>query len=467
MKKFTELPLSSLSLEALDKMGIHTCTSVQEESLPLMLAGHDVIAQAPTGTGKTFAFGLPLIEHVRQDVDAIQALILVPTRELAQQIDKELGKLSSTRPWLKTLAIYGGTKIRQQIQELKNHPAIIIATPGRLIDHLRQKNLSLEHVENLILDEADRMLDMGFIDDVRFIMDKVPKRAQISLFSATLSREVMDISWVYQKHAREVKVEAVSVDKPKIREYFVEANGAERIQAIRDIMKAEETSRALIFVNMKQSAEITSRKLKEVSLPADSLQGDMAQGDRTRVMRAFREGDIDLLVCTDVAARGIDVDDVEIVFNYDLPAESENYIHRIGRTGRARREGIAVSFIAPGTLPSFKKFCRQLHVEPEAYPWERPEKKVQTLSPEEEAEVAARIRKNSSYLKNTDEEDRYDPYQSNSQYERRKKRGRKASSNSKRKRFGKSGSAKAKFKGRKRSGPKNKSGKDSRPNKNN
>lgn len=407
MKKFTEFPLSPLTLDALDKMNIVETTSVQEQSLPIMLAGHDLIAQAPTGTGKTYAFGIPIIEHCREDRPYIQALILAPTRELVQQIDQDIKDLAATRPWLSSVAVFGGAGMRAQTNALRQNPAIVIATPGRLIDHLRRKHLRLNQTEILILDEADRMLDMGFIKDVRYIMDQVPKSAMIGMFSATFSREVMDISWLYQKNAHEVKVKAVATDKPKIKEYYVIANGAERIQAIKDIMREEDCQRALVFVNMKQSAEITARKLKDEGFAADALQGDMAQKQRNKVMRAFRESDIDILVGTDVAARGLDIDDVEIVFNYDLPLETENYIHRIGRTGRIGKEGIAVSFVAPGTETSFEQFCRKLNIRPERYPWEAPREDKQ-ISAEQEAIIAQRIRAKSQYLKNTDPEDRYD-----------------------------------------------------------
>lgn len=407
MKKFTEFPISDLTLEALNRINITETTSVQEQSLPAMLSGRDLIAQAPTGTGKTFAFGIPIIEHCREDNPHIQALILAPTRELVQQIEREIRQLAVTRPWLETVPVFGGAGMRSQTQALKQNPAIVIATPGRLIDHLRRKNIRLNNIEMLILDEADRMLDMGFIQDVRYIMDQVPKSAMTGLFSATLSREVMDISWIYQKNAFEVKVRAVETDKPKIKEYYVIANGSERIKAIKDIMEEQDCQRALVFVNMKQSADITARKLKDEGFSADALQGDMVQTQRNKVMRAFRESDIDILVGTDVAARGLDIEDVEIVFNYDLPAESENYIHRIGRTGRARREGIAISFVAPGTETAFDQFCRKLHINPERYPWEAPETDNQ-ISAEEEAAIVRKIRAKSQYLRNTDPETRYD-----------------------------------------------------------
>lgn len=416
---FKDFPISELSLSALEAVGITETTSVQEKSLRPMLEWKDMIAQAPTGTGKTYAYGLPIVEHWDAQHDNPQALILSPTRELAQQIDVEMKILSSTRPDFKSLVIYGGQNLAKQRSALKDNPAVVIATPGRLIDHLKRRNIDLSSIRTLILDEADRMLDMGFIDDVRYIMDKVPRSAQIGLFSATLSREVLDISWIYQKSPAEIKVEAKAVDKPDIREYYAVANGGERILAIRDILKQEGYERALVFVNMKQSADIAARKLRDEGFSADALQGDLPQSKRNRVMRAFRESDVDILVATDVAARGLDIDDVEIVFNYDLPPENENYIHRIGRTGRAGRSGMAVSFIAPGTEAEFDAFCRKLHISPQKYDWVPPQAEEAVLSKEAEAEVIARIRKNSKWLKQ-DKADLYDPLASQNKRGRRR-----------------------------------------------
>lgn len=408
MKKFQELPLSEESLAALDKLGIVECTSVQEESIEAMLAGRDMIVQAPTGTGKTYAFGLPLIERCDREEQSIQALVLAPTRELVQQITHEFEELLAEHEGLSVLPIFGGAGMAKQIAALKNSPQILVATPGRLLDHMQRRRLSLSQIRILILDEADRMLDMGFIDDVRKIMDQIPKSAQIGLYSATLSREVMDISWLYQKSPMEVRIEAVEEDKPDILQYVVHANGAERILAIRDILKKENGDKALVFVNMKQSAEITAQKLSREGFRAAALQGDLPQSQRNRVMRSFREGDIDILVCTDVAARGLDIDDVDFVFNYDLPVEKENYTHRIGRTGRARRQGKAFSFIVEGSEAAFEQFCRQLRIEVEPYPWEAPDKQSETLSSEKEAEIIAKIRARSQWLQ-IDEAVRYDP----------------------------------------------------------
>lgn len=421
-ENFTTYGLSEESLAALDAMGIHTPTSVQDLSLIPGLQGRDVIAKAPTGTGKTFAFGLPMIEACQAEVQGIQGLILAPTRELAQQISVEITGLSSTRPWLTNVCVYGGQNIRVQKDAIARGARLLIATPGRLIDLMKHHRLDLSKVKQVVLDEADRMLDMGFIEDVRYILSRLPKPLQMGMFSATLSRDVLDISWMYQHQPVEVLVEATHVDKPDILQHYLVANGSERIDAICDILKKEAIERALVFVNMKQSAEICARKLRACGHRADALQGDMQQRQRSRVMRAFREGDIDILVGTDVAARGLDIDDVEVVFNYDLPREHENYIHRIGRTGRAKRSGQAFSFIAPGeeAMASFKAMLQKLRQKASAYAWERPKTEVSFLDEKARAAAVARIRKQSSWVR---EGRRHDPYASERRRPRRKTGG--------------------------------------------
>lgn len=415
---FSSLKISQEIIKALAEEEILNMTSVQVQSIPPMLAGRDIIAEAPTGTGKTFAFGIPLVERINPGLQEIQGLIIAPTRELVIQIDKDIKLLTKHLPEITSLAIIGGSGMGEQIKTLKKNPHIIIATPGRLIDHLKRKNVKLDQVTSLILDEADRMLDMGFIDDVKYILRQTNPKAQIGLFTATLAREVLDISWVHQDSPVEVKVQALDSDKPDIREMFVVANGSERIDAIKDIMEEFAAEKALVFVNMKQSADITARKLRELGFSASSLQGDLAQNQRNRVMQNFRDGESKVLVATDVAARGLDVEDVDLVFNYDLPLDLENYTHRIGRTGRAGETGIAVSFVAPGEQDSFDRFCRNLRISPERHTWQRPQEEVQYISSELEEEVAARIRAQSQYLKNTDEEDRYDPYRREEQKRR-------------------------------------------------
>lgn len=412
-KLFSDFPISPQIVEALAEEGIRQCTTVQALAIGPLLEGRDVIAEAPTGTGKTYAFGIPIIEHIEPEETYIQALVLAPTRELAQQIKVEFDLLASHLPQIQSLAVYGGEDMRKQVNRLKKQEVnLIIATPGRLIDHMKRGNVDLTQLKYLVLDEADRMLDMGFIEDVRYILSRSNKAAVKGLFTATLSREVLDISWLYQNNPVEVTVKAQAEDKPDIRQYYTVANGSERIEAIEDIMRDFQVKKALVFVNMKQSAEIAARKLAQEGFAAAALQGDMPQSSRNRVMQDFRAGKTDILVGTDVAARGLDVDDVDIVFNYDLPLELENYTHRIGRTGRAGRTGLAFSFIAPGEKEAFAKFCRQLRIAPDLYAWERPLAKEDLfISQDKEAEVIARIRAQSQYLQNSPQADRYDPLQ--------------------------------------------------------
>lgn len=423
--KFTDFPIVREITDALADEGIIYCTGVQKAALPAMLEGRDVIAEAPTGTGKTYAFGIPLIQAVDPEENAVQALILAPTRELVQQISDEIHLLTQKLPTMTSLAIIGGSGMKQQITALKTNPKIIIATPGRLIDHIKRGRVQLDRLRMLILDEADRMLDMGFIEDVRFILDRANPHAQMGFFSATLSREVMDVSWLYQKQPKEVKVEAAEEDKPQIKEYYVIANGSERIDAILDFKRRTGSSKVLVFVNLKQSADITAEKLSEAGLPAAALQGDMPQKNRNKVMRAFREEAELALVATDIAARGLDVENVDLVFNYDLPQDTENYIHRVGRTGRAGKHGVAISFIAPGEEENFAKYCRALHIEPELLEWERTQKKHVWIDEDEAAAVARRIRARSQYLKKNDPADRYDPYAAQNYTRRGRTRRRK------------------------------------------
>jgi len=344
---FNEFDLSQPTLEMLSRMGFSKPTTVQLEAIPPMLDWYDVMAKAPTGTGKTLAFGIPLMEHLEKKQRNVQALILAPTRELALQIGEDLSQLAITRPWVEVAVIYGGQSIRTQINTLNRKPQIVVGTPGRLIDMLKRRHLRLDQVESVVLDEADRMLDMGFVNDVRYILDKMPRVSQIAMFSATFSRAVMDISYLYQREPVEIVIEEIGLDKPNINEYVLHANGSERIMAIRKILSKGELKQGIVFVNTKQSADMVAKKLRDKKINAAAIHGDISQNHRERVLSKFRKGNLHVLVATDVASRGLDIDDVDVIFNYDLPLENENYIHRIGRTGRAGKHGIAVTFLSP------------------------------------------------------------------------------------------------------------------------
>ena len=317
-----------------------------------MLDWQDVTAKAPTGTGKTFAFGIPIIEHIDGENDQVQAVILAPTRELAMQITAEMRDLAQFKPGVRMVCLYGGQPIGKQIDALKKRPQIVIATPGRLGDHLKRRTVRIDAVQTAVLDEADRMLDMGFIHDVTRLLDQMKNRKNLGLFSATISREVMDIAWVYQRDAVEITVRPDEENKPDILQYRLETTLDGKVDALEKIITQEQYDRVMIFCNTKGNTERVTKLLQMRGVDAQCIHGDIPQEKREKVMARFRRGELRVFVATDVAARGIDVDDVEAVFNYDVPDENEYYVHRIGRTGRAKRHGAAYTFVTdyPGMV---------------------------------------------------------------------------------------------------------------------
>lgn len=355
---FESMGLQPETLQALIRMGFVAPTSVQEQTIPPMLRWNDIIAKAPTGTGKTCAFGIPIIEHIETGDKGIQALILSPTRELALQITDDLRDLAAFRPDIRIASVYGGQSIDRQLTELKARPQIIVATPGRLGDHLRRRTIRLDDVHTVVLDEADRMLDMGFVADVRKILDLMPKVAQIAMFSATMSRSVMDISWIYQRDAIEVTVQEDEGNKPPITQYSISVNGNARIAAIRKLIKDNNFDKVIIFCNTRQMVETVSKQMKAAGLKADCIHGDIRQSAREKVLHSFRKGTLPILIATDVASRGLDIDGVDAVFNYEIPLENEHYTHRIGRTGRAKKSGIAYTFTNVITQPRLDEIVR-------------------------------------------------------------------------------------------------------------
>ena len=333
-------------LRAMQKKGIELSTPVQAGCIPPMMEGKDVIAKAPTGTGKTFAFGLPILQHIDTEEEAVQAVILAPTRELALQTTSELRDAACFMEGVRIVCVYGGDSINKQIEQLKRRPQIVVATPGRLGDHIKRRTVRVDKVKTVILDEADRMLDMGFIKDVTHLLDLMKNRKNLGLFSATMSREVMDISWIYQRDPVEIEVQADEDNKPDILQFRMECSPDERTKLIAKLITAGELNRVMVFANTKGSAERAAEFLRLEGLNAQCIHGDIPQKKREAVMARFRRGELPVFVSTDVAARGIDVDDVDAVFNYDIPDENESYVHRIGRTGRAKKQGVAVSFVA-------------------------------------------------------------------------------------------------------------------------
>ena len=347
---YKDMGLSEATMKALDKKGFTQATPIQGGAIPYFMAWKDVVAKAPTGTGKTFAFGIPMVEHIDPASSDVQALILAPTRELAIQIRDELRDLCAFREGVRTVCLYGGQPIEKQLTQLKSKPQIVVATPGRLMDHMKRRTVRLDKVQTVVLDEADRMLDMGFIQDVTRILDKMPHRRNLGLFSATISREVMDISWVYQRDPAEITVRPVEENRPDIQQYAIELMGREqKLDTMTALINNGGYDRAIAFCNTKNMTDRLAGLLKMRGIACEAIHGDIPQRERERTLQRFKEGKLRVLVATDVAARGLDIDDVDAVFNYDVPDEQEYYIHRIGRTGRARKHGVSYTLMASVT----------------------------------------------------------------------------------------------------------------------
>ena len=344
--RFDTLGLSPEMMRAIAQREIEVSTPVQAGCIPPMLEWKDIVAKAPTGTGKTFAYGIPIVEHIDPESEKVQAVILAPTRELAIQITDEIRDLAAYKPGVRTVCLYGGAPINRQIDALKKRPQIVVATPGRLSDHMKRRTVRVDTVETVVLDEADRMLDMGFIHDVTRLLDRMDKRKNLGLFSATISREVMDIAWVYQRDAEEITVREDEQNKPDIKQFRMDVSFDGKADTIEKILNETGFDRYMVFCNTKGNTERITKFLQMRGIDAACIHGDIPQKKREQVMDRFRRGELRVFVSTDVAARGIDVDDVDIVFNCDIPDENQDYIHRVGRTGRAKRQGVAVSLIA-------------------------------------------------------------------------------------------------------------------------
>ena len=344
---FTELSSSVRPeiIRATQAMGYTEMTEIQQKAIPLMLAGHDMIAKAPTGTGKTVAFGIPILQKAAGfPAGAPKAVVLSPTRELAQQIAQDLTNLAQFLPEIRVVCVYGGAGLEKQQKQLKAGCQIVVATPGRLMDHYRHHALDLSQVTTIVLDEADEMLNMGFYKDVRGIIDLLKSRESLSMFSATISREVLDIGWLYQHNAAEVDVQPVQESSPKIAQYKLLTTGRDKLADLAQIIISKDYKRVMVFCNTKYNTGMLANQLARLHFNVDCLHGDLSQAERNRIMQRFKAGEIAVLVSTDVAARGIDVSDVDAVINYDVPEENEHYTHRIGRTGRARKEGASYLF---------------------------------------------------------------------------------------------------------------------------
>lgn len=362
--RFDQLDLSQEILKAVNKMGFTEVTPVQGKTIPLMMAGQDIIALAPTGTGKTAAFGIPMLEYMSLTDQRIQEVVLCPTRELALQIGEELSNLAAFIPEVRIAVIYGGQPISKQMTQLRRKPQIIIATPGRILDHMHRGTIRLDHVHTMVLDEADEMLKMGFVKDVTRIIEAAPPNRQLVMFSATTNPELMTIAWKFQHEAVEITIPATKENRPQITQYVIASQREKKYDHLLYLLDADVYHRVMIFCNTKDMTQRLSTRLQKAGYSADCIHGDIKQSQRNAVMQAFRKGKFEILVATDVAARGIDVDDVEAVINYDLPNENEYYLHRIGRTGRAKKHGVSFSLVPFADSVRMDEILRYLIAKP-------------------------------------------------------------------------------------------------------
>ena len=356
--RFEEMGLSEEIQKAVRYMGFEEASPIQAKAIPAMISGIDLIGQAQTGTGKTAAFGIPILEKVDPKLKKLQAIVLCPTSELAIQVADEIRNLSRYMHGIKVLPIYGGQDIVKQIRSLKSGTQIVIGTPGRVMDHMRRKTMKLDFVHTVVLDEADEMLNMGFREDIEFVLSGVPEERQTVLFSATMPKPIMEITKKFQNNAKVIKVTKKELTVPNIEQYYYDVKPKKKEEVLSRLLDIYSPRLSVVFCNTKKQVDLLVNALLGRGYFAAGLHGDMKQEQRDRVMQGFRTGKTEILVATDVAARGIDVDEVEAVFNYDLPQDDEYYVHRIGRTGRAGREGRAFSFVSGKEVYKLKEIQR-------------------------------------------------------------------------------------------------------------
>ena len=356
--RFEEMGLSEEIQKAVRYMGFEEASPIQAKAIPAMISGIDLIGQAQTGTGQTAAFGIPILEKVDPKLKKLQAIVLCPTRELAIQVADEIRNLSRYMHGIKVLPIYGGQDIVKQIRSLKSGTQIVIGTPGRVMDHMRRKTMKLDFVHTVVLDEADEMLNMGFREDIEFVLSGVPEERQTVLFSATMPKPIMEITKKFQNNAKVIKVTKKELTVPNIEQYYYDVKPKKKEEVLSRLLDIYSPRLSVVFCNTKKQVDLLVNALLGRGYFAAGLHGDMKQEQRDRVMQGFRTGKTEILVATDVAARGIDVDEVEAVFNYDLPQDDEYYVHRIGRTGRAGREGRAFSFVSGKEVYKLKEIQR-------------------------------------------------------------------------------------------------------------
>lgn len=360
MTTFKDLNLSDTTLKAIASLGFEEPTPIQEEAIPPALEGRDVIGEAQTGTGKTAAFGIPIVERLSNVTIQPAALILTPTRELCIQVASEIAKIGQPRH-LSTLPVYGGQSLDRQIRILRRGVDILIGTPGRLLDHLRRGTLKLSGIQIVVLDEADEMMDMGFIEDIESILARVPEKRQTMLFSATIPQAIVNLAKRHLKDPVRIAVAPEEITVPLINQVYYEIKTRDRVEGLSRILDVEDVEKAIIFCRTKRTADEVSESLKVRGYLAEAIHGDLSQRDRERVMGRFRKGEVEYLVATDVAARGLDISDVTHVINYEIPQDNESYVHRIGRTGRAGKTGEAITLIAPREFRQLRDIERALH----------------------------------------------------------------------------------------------------------
>ena len=356
--RFDEFNLSTEVQKAVKDMGFEEMSPIQAQSIPLLMEGKDLIGQAQTGTGKTAAFGIPILESIDPNSNKIQALILCPTRELSIQVSQEITKLSKYKKKIKILPVYGGQPIQRQLKALRQGVQIVVGTPGRVIDHIKRKTIRTDSIKTMILDEADEMFDMGFRDDIKLVMDTLAEDRQTVFFSATMAKNIINFASRYQKNPEMVKVVPKEMTVPKVEQGYYEIKPHAKTELLSRLIDIYNPKLALVFCNTKRKVDDLTGVLQGRGYFVDALHGDLKQSQRDAVMDKFRKGTIDILIATDVAARGIDVDDVDLVVNYDMPQDNEYYVHRIGRTARAGREGIALSFVSGREIYKVKDIQR-------------------------------------------------------------------------------------------------------------
>lgn len=367
---FERLGLGKKLLRAISDMGFDAPSPIQEKAIPIQLAGRDLIGQAQTGTGKTAAFGLPLLMKVDPKLKKLQAVILCPTRELAIQVSDELHRYAKYLHNVKILPVYGGQDIVKQIRGLKDGTQIVVGTPGRVMDHMRRGTVKMDHVHTVVLDEADEMMDMGFIEDMRTILRELPEERQTVMFSATMPHEIAELAREFLTDPERVTIAKKELTVPEITQYYYDVRPNKKTEVLSRLIDLYEPKLSVVFCNTKKKVDELVDELKGRGYYAEGLHGDMSQAQRDRVMKGFRKGLTDILVATDVMARGIDVEDIEAVFNYDIPQDDEYYVHRIGRTGRAGRKGTAYSLVVGREaykMREIQRYCRTKII-PQAIP---------------------------------------------------------------------------------------------------